>query len=216
MSISRRYFIASSAAFPGLAQPPPTPLKIVVAGGHPGDPECGCAGSIARFTGTGHQVVLLYLNRGDGYCGAAPRNNCASIRTAEAQEACRILKARAAFGGQIDGQSVIDAQRYTAFDRVLSAEKPDVVFTTPGRPAEPERPSTSTSTPAPGMITSEPAAVPRPVTTTASDQATIGKSLVIKGEVSGSESLYIDGRVEGSINLSDRKSTRLHSSHLSM
>ncbi len=32
-------------------------------------------------------------------------------------------------------------------------------------------------------------------------QATIGKSLAIKGEVSGSESLYIDGRVEGSINL---------------
>ena len=33
------------------------------------------------------------------------------------------------------------------------------------------------------------------------EQATIGKSLAIKGEVSGSESLYIDGRVEGSINL---------------
>ena len=32
------------------------------------------------------------------------------------------------------------------------------------------------------------------------DQASIGKSLVIKGEVSGSESLYIDGQVEGSIN----------------
>jgi cytoskeletal protein CcmA (bactofilin family) len=56
---------------------------------------------------------------------------------------------------------------------------------------------------------SEPAAVPRPVssTTTASDQATIGKSLVIKGEVTGSESLYIDGRVEGSINLSGNRVT---------
>jgi len=43
---------------------------------------------------------------------------------------------------------------------------------------------------------SEPAAVPRPVTTTTSDQATIGKSLVIKGEVTGSESLYI-GRPGG-------------------
>ena len=85
--------------------------------------------------------------------------------------------------------------------------KPTNQPATPGRPAEPERPSTSTSTPAPGMITSEPAAVPRPVTTTASDQATIGKSLVIKGEVSGSESLYIDGRVEGSINLAGNRVT---------
>jgi cytoskeletal protein CcmA (bactofilin family) len=85
--------------------------------------------------------------------------------------------------------------------------KPTNQPATPGRPAEPERPSTSTATPAPGMMTSEPAAVPRPVTTTTSDQATIGKSLVIKGEVSGSESLYIDGRVEGSINLSGNRVT---------
>jgi cytoskeletal protein CcmA (bactofilin family) len=39
------------------------------------------------------------------------------------------------------------------------------------------------------------------------DQATIGKSLVIKGEVSGSESLFIDGRVEGSINLTGNRVT---------
>ena len=39
------------------------------------------------------------------------------------------------------------------------------------------------------------------------EQASIGKSLVIKGEVSGSESLYIDGRVEGSINLADSSVT---------
>jgi cytoskeletal protein CcmA (bactofilin family) len=57
------------------------------------------------------------------------------------------------------------------------------------------------------MGTNEPAPVPRPVTTTTSDQATIGKSLVIKGEVTGSESLYIDGRVEGSINLSGNRVT---------
>jgi cytoskeletal protein CcmA (bactofilin family) len=35
----------------------------------------------------------------------------------------------------------------------------------------------------------------------ASDPATIGKSLKIRGEVIGSESLYIDGDVEGDINL---------------
>jgi len=129
VSISRRVFIASSAAFSVSAQAPSKSLKIVVAGGHPGDPECGCAGSIARFSDAGHQVVILYLNRGEGYCGTAPRNRCASIRTAEAQEACRILKARAAFAGQIDARSVIDAQQYTAFARMLSAEQPDAVFT---------------------------------------------------------------------------------------
>jgi cytoskeletal protein CcmA (bactofilin family) len=89
--------------------------------------------------------------------------------------------------------------------------KPTNQPATPGRPAEPERPTTSAAPTAPVMNTnmsaSEPAAMPRPVTTTTSDQATIGKSLVIKGEVTGSESLYIDGRVEGSINLSGNRVT---------
>jgi cytoskeletal protein CcmA (bactofilin family) len=78
---------------------------------------------------------------------------------------------------------------------------------TPARPAEPERP-TSSAPSTPVMAASEPAAAaPRPVATTTADQATIGKSLVIKGEVTGSESLYIDGRVEGSINLSGNRVT---------
>jgi cytoskeletal protein CcmA (bactofilin family) len=80
---------------------------------------------------------------------------------------------------------------------------------TPARPAEPERPTMSTPS-APVMSSSEPSPAPRPATsstTTTADQATIGKSLVIKGEVTGSESLYIDGRVEGSINLSGNRVT---------
>jgi cytoskeletal protein CcmA (bactofilin family) len=76
---------------------------------------------------------------------------------------------------------------------------------TPTRPAEPERPAVSAPS-TPVIAAAEPAP-PRPVTTTTADQATIGKSLVIKGEVTGSESLYIDGRVEGSINLSGNRVT---------
>ena len=84
--------------------------------------------------------------------------------------------------------------------------KPTNQPTTPSRPGEPERPAPSasvTTTPAVG----EPTPTPRPVSTSTADQATIGKSLVIKGEVTGSESLYIDGRVEGSINLSGNRVT---------
>ncbi|MGH9539689.1 MAG: bactofilin family protein [Terriglobales bacterium] len=39
------------------------------------------------------------------------------------------------------------------------------------------------------------------------EQATIGRSLVIKGEVSGSESLYVDGKIEGTVNLGDSRVT---------
>jgi cytoskeletal protein CcmA (bactofilin family) len=46
-----------------------------------------------------------------------------------------------------------------------------------------------------------------PASPTAADPARIGKSLQIKGEVIGSESLYIDGNVEGAINLPDSRVT---------
>jgi cytoskeletal protein CcmA (bactofilin family) len=41
----------------------------------------------------------------------------------------------------------------------------------------------------------------------AGDQATIGKGLSVKGEINGSESLYIDGKVEGSVNLPGNRVT---------
>jgi LmbE family N-acetylglucosaminyl deacetylase len=126
--ISRRSLLAS-AALPLFAQSPAKPLKVVVAGGHPGDPECGCAGTIARYTALGHEVVLFYLNRGEGFCGSASLDRCAEIRTAEAQNACRILKARPAFAGQVDGHAIVDAPHYDSFALQLAAEKPDMVFT---------------------------------------------------------------------------------------
>ena len=39
------------------------------------------------------------------------------------------------------------------------------------------------------------------------EQATIGKGLFVKGEINGSESLFIDGKVEGSINLPGNRVT---------
>ncbi len=81
--------------------------------------------------------------------------------------------------------------------------KPNQPANTPLTPSEPQRP-TPPATPA-----FEPAS--RPATggaqPAAGEQATIGKSLVIKGEVTGSESLYIDGKIEGTINLSGNRVT---------
>jgi LmbE family N-acetylglucosaminyl deacetylase len=121
--------LASGAALPLLAQSSAGPLKIIFAGGHPGDPECGCAGTITRYTDLGHDVALLYLNRGEGFCGGASLARCAAIRTAEARHACQILKARAAFADQYDGRAVVDAAHYAAFAGLLAAESPDLVFT---------------------------------------------------------------------------------------
>ena len=48
---------------------------------------------------------------------------------------------------------------------------------------------------------------PAKTTTAPTEQATIGRSLVIKGEISGAESLFVDGKIEGTINLADNRVT---------
>ena len=107
--------------------PEPRKRKVVVTGGHPGDPEYGCGGTIARYTELGHEVVLLYLNRGEWT--DKPGYNPSPVRVAEATKACEILKARPVFAAQIDGQSIVDRAHYDEFHELLTAEQPDVVFT---------------------------------------------------------------------------------------
>jgi cytoskeletal protein CcmA (bactofilin family) len=86
--------------------------------------------------------------------------------------------------------------------------------TTPGtKPATTtEHEKTVASTPS--SIFSESSPAPRTPILNAQEQATIGKSLVIKGEVTGSESLYVDGRVEGSINLPGHRVTIGRNGHV--
>jgi len=104
-------------------------LRIVVTGGHPGDPECGCGGTIARYVDAGHEAIVLYLNRGEGYCGRNDLKECGKIRTAEAEKACEILKARPVFASQYDGRAIVDPAHYEEFAGLLLNQKPDVVFT---------------------------------------------------------------------------------------
>jgi LmbE family N-acetylglucosaminyl deacetylase len=103
-------------------------LKVIVTGGHPGDPEYGCGGTIARYTDAAHEVVLLYLNRGEKAC-PEPSPDAAMPRVAEANRACEILKARPRFAGQCDGHAVVDKEHYEMFRAIVQAERPDVLFT---------------------------------------------------------------------------------------
>jgi cytoskeletal protein CcmA (bactofilin family) len=65
---------------------------------------------------------------------------------------------------------------------------------------EPFRPAPPPPPPVVEPVVSRPAV-------TSGEQATIGKSLFIKGEITGSESLFVDGKVEGSIHLAGNRVT---------
>jgi LmbE family N-acetylglucosaminyl deacetylase len=113
---------AAAAEFPQQRK-----LKIVVTGGHPGDPECGCGGTIARYADLGHDVTLLYLNKGDPSETAS--HPASTVRVDEATRACAILKGKPVFADQIDAHAIVDPERYAMFRKLLEAEQPDVVFT---------------------------------------------------------------------------------------
>jgi cytoskeletal protein CcmA (bactofilin family) len=68
---------------------------------------------------------------------------------------------------------------------------------TPSQPAQPAN--------AAPVITAPVKEAPKPAVEARADVGHIGKSVVIRGELSGSEDLYLDGEVEGDINLRDHK-----------
>ena len=110
-SISRRSVISQGALALPLASaaqgPPAEPkrkIKVIVAGGHPGDPEYACGGIAARYSAAGHDVAFLYLNKGE------PNG---AVRTAEAEKACEILGARPLWAGQLDGKAIVARNRWS-------------------------------------------------------------------------------------------------------
>lgn len=125
--ISRRELLAVCSALPLRAEEPK--LNVVIAGGHPDDPESGAGGTAARYSGAGHRVTLLYLTRGEAGIAGRPPAEAAAIRTREAEAASKILGARTRFAGQIDGATEVNAARYQTFGKLLSEESPDVLFT---------------------------------------------------------------------------------------
>jgi LmbE family N-acetylglucosaminyl deacetylase len=138
-SLTRRGLLGQAATLAGAlaagvpagkaAWPAPGQLRVVVAGAHPDDPETGCGGTIARLSDVGHEVVILYLTRGERGIKGKTFEEAGRIRTAEAQKACEILKARPVFAGQVNGKVEVNYARYDEFLKLVQGEQPDVVFT---------------------------------------------------------------------------------------
>ena len=129
--------LAGSAVFAATAVPLPAArsrsneirkLKVVCVGGHPDDPESGCAGTLARYAELGHAVVIVYITRGERGIRDKSLDESAEIRSAECESACKIIGARPLFFGQIDGATELTRVHVDAMTKLLSNEKPDVVF----------------------------------------------------------------------------------------
>jgi LmbE family N-acetylglucosaminyl deacetylase len=98
-------------------------------GAHPGDPEFGCGGTMAKYIAAGHQVTCLYLTRGEAGDPSKTYAESAALRTSEAEKACSILGAQPVFAGQIDGNTVLSKVKNEDMTRLIQSLQPDIVFT---------------------------------------------------------------------------------------
>jgi LmbE family N-acetylglucosaminyl deacetylase len=116
-------------AFIKIPSSKPDKLKVVCVGAHPGDPEFGCGGTMARYSDAGHEVIFLYLTRGEAYDAEQSHAESAALRTREAEISCKALNAKPMFAGQIDGSTILNNEKNLEFHNMISSLKPDLVFT---------------------------------------------------------------------------------------
>ncbi len=104
-------------------------LNIVCLGAHPGDPEFGCGGTLAKFSKAGHSVTCIYLTRGEAGDPSKTFAESAALRTKEAEAACNLLQVKAIFAGQTDGNTILSKEKSEEMSRLILSENPDLVFT---------------------------------------------------------------------------------------
>jgi len=112
-----------------LMQQQQTKLNILCVGAHPGDPEFGCGGTMAKYSKMGNAVTFLYLTRGEAYNDKQTFEQSAALRTKEAENACKLLNATPLFAGQIDGNTELNKARNEVATKLILAQNPNVVFT---------------------------------------------------------------------------------------
>ena len=103
-------------------------MQIVCIGAHPGDPEFGCGGTMAKYSDAGHAVTFLYLTRGEASDSTKTHEEMANLRSLEASDSCKILNATPVFAGQLDGNTELNKTQNEKMTKIIFDLKPDIVF----------------------------------------------------------------------------------------
>lgn len=105
-----------------------TPLRVVVLGAHPDDPESGPGGLIVSLTNAGCQVDVGYMvcyRQGRTYFGRPE----AEVRREEATAACEIMNATPHFFDYAAGDLAANTATLNAVSTWLGEVQPDIVVT---------------------------------------------------------------------------------------
>lgn len=106
--------------------------RVLVVMAHPDDVDFGAAGTVAKLTDAGVEVVYCLVTDGQagGFDHSIPRDDMATIRRGEQTEAAaKVGVTRLEFLGHMDGSVVADLDLRHDISAVIRAVRPQVVIT---------------------------------------------------------------------------------------
>jgi LmbE family N-acetylglucosaminyl deacetylase len=105
-------------------------VKVLAVGAHPDDLEIMCAGTLARYQRSGHDVVMAHLCNGDKGSFTDEPEHVATVREQEARAAAAVLGARHINAGIPDGEvlGADRAHRDIVVD-IIRDVRPDLILT---------------------------------------------------------------------------------------
>ncbi|MFB3925677.1 MAG: PIG-L deacetylase family protein [Syntrophales bacterium] len=98
-------------------------MKILAIGAHPDDIEVGCAGTLLKYSGNGHDIYLLVMTSGEK--GGDP-----SVRRAEQVQAAEIIGARDLIWGNYEDTQLAPNMNQLVYDIEILLKKimPDFIL----------------------------------------------------------------------------------------
>jgi LmbE family N-acetylglucosaminyl deacetylase len=103
-------------------------MNILAIGAHPDDIELLCAGTLARYSGLGHQVHVAIATNGELASPALTRAEIARVRQDEARQAAEVIGATLLWLGFSDGFLLDDRNTRLRFIDALRRSDPDVLL----------------------------------------------------------------------------------------
>jgi len=104
-------------------------LRVLAVGAHPDDLEILCGGTLAKYAGQGHKVIMVHMLNGDKGHYKLHSEELARIRKKEAEEAGSLIGAEVIGLDLSDGELFSNlANRKRVMD-VIRHARPDVIIT---------------------------------------------------------------------------------------
>jgi LmbE family N-acetylglucosaminyl deacetylase len=101
---------------------------ILCVSAHPDDAESGCGGTLAKHKAKGDKITIIYITKGEAGIANTDHNKAAVIREKEVECSTSLLKAKAIFFKQIDGDTKAEKNSMDKMVALIDSLKPDIVY----------------------------------------------------------------------------------------